>query len=150
MSYVIGTIYKIYYILDPTIMYIGSTYNILDVRFEKHKTQYNKYLKDNKKEYGIFPYFKESDVENFEIIKIKDYLVYRQDEKDHKHINDYEQLWINKLKCVNKYAAFNPLVKDKRYRAITYAENTLKRRENETPEETIVRKQKQREYNAKG
>ena len=106
MSYVIGTIYKIYYKLDPTIQYVGSTYQSIKERWSHHM---DIYTKKYTKKITIYPYFWDLGVENFEIEKIKDYLVYREDQKDRKHLSVYEQLWINKLKCVNKIAAFNPL-----------------------------------------
>lgn len=144
MSYVIGTIYKIYYKLDPTIQYVGSTYYTLTERFDSHLRSYKKYLNGIERGASIYAYFMYFGVDNFEIEKIKDYLVYREDGKDHKHINAYEQLWINKLKCVNIYAAFNPLVKDKRYNAIIDTEKRLKKIANETEQEKAERLEKNR------
>jgi hypothetical protein len=50
---------------------------------------------------AIYPYFKESGIENFRMMLIKEYRVV-----DRKQLEAYEQLWINKLKPVNRC---NPL-----------------------------------------
>jgi hypothetical protein len=117
MSYVIGTIYRIYYKLDPTIQYVGSTYTSIEERWTNHWQSYKNYIRGENGEIAIYPYFTQLGVsltgisDNFEIEKIKDYLVYREDEKDRKHLSAYEQLWINKLRPINKRNAFNPLHK---------------------------------------
>jgi len=143
MSYVIGTIYRIYYKLDPTLEYIGSSYFEVMERWRRHCDSYKRYLSGIGDEIAIYPYFKELGIENFEIIKIKDYLVYREDGQDHKHLSAYEQLWINKLKPVNKVNAFNPLFKNKRYEKIRSAI----RRANLTEEQHEKIKAKQRVEN---
>ena len=142
MSYVIGTIYKIYYKLDPTIVYVGSTYVDILLRFSYHKNSYKMYLDGRSREISIYPYYTIYGHENFEIKKIKDYLVYRENENDRKHISAYEQLWINKLNCVNKKPAFNPL------KYFELREYNAKRKEDETEEEREERLQKLREYSA--
>ena len=48
-------------------------------------------------------------IQNFKIILIKEYMVYREHKKDHRHLFVYEQLWINKMKCINIQCAINPL-----------------------------------------
>ena len=53
--------------------------------------------------------FKKYGIENFKIIEIKKYDVYREYYKDYKHLQSKEQLWINKLKCVNSNCSFNPI-----------------------------------------
>ena len=110
MSYVKGTVYRIICLTHPGIQYIGSTFNQLRWRWQSHKKDYKQYLKGIGGEISIFPYFTELGIENFKIIKIKDYIVYAEHKLDKKHLSVYEQLWINKLKCVNKIAAFNPLL----------------------------------------
>ena len=157
MCYVIGTIYKIYYKLDPTIQYVGSTYSSLIDRWKNHKDCYKRYLRGDHSEVTIYPYFTELGgtlqgiSDNFEIEKIKDYIVYRddEDERDRKHLNAYEQLWINKLKCVNKYAAFNPLRYNKRYLKIEKAINARRRNENLTEKQKEARLKSYRKYDAK-
>lgn len=83
-----GKIYKIIH-TQSDIVYIGSTMNELRVRFNQHKTNnYNKCaIRDLITQYGQ---------EQFKIILIKEYKVI-----DKKHLLAYEQLWINKLKCIN-------------------------------------------------
>lgn len=113
-----GHIYKIICTLDEKFCYIGSTFNRLSKRFEGHRMQYNKWKKGDVKTFSCFPYFDKYGVENFKIILIKTYEVCRSHVKDHRHLDAYETLWINKTKCVNKMVAFNPLNKHKRHRSI--------------------------------
>ena len=106
MSYSIGHIYKIICCIDSSFCYIGSTFNQLRHRFQTHKCKY----KMNEKGVAIYKYFDKYGIENFKIIKIKSYNVYRSHNKDHLHLKVYETLWINKTKnCINKIAPFNPL-----------------------------------------
>lgn len=109
MPYVRGTVYRLICLSHPEIQYVGSTFDELRYRFRNHKDGYKSYLNGKYDKISIFHYFTEYGLDNFKIVKIKDYIVYRENQKDHKHLNAYEQLWINKLKCVNKYHAFNPL-----------------------------------------
>ena len=109
MSYVKGTIYRIICLSNPEIQYIGNTYDNLSYRFRNHKKSYNEYLEGKTTGISVYPYFTKYGIKNFRIVKIKDYIVYRENQKDHKHINAYETLWINKLKCINKIVSFNPL-----------------------------------------
>lgn len=86
-----GKVYKIIH-TQSDICYIGSTFNTLRDRWGKHyktaKCAISKYLE----EYGR---------DNFKIILIKEYEVI-----DRAHLEAYEQLWINKLKCINCQSAF--------------------------------------------
>ena len=92
----IGKIYKIIH-NQSNINYVGSTFDILRNRFRKHKNDLNT---------SISSYFEEFGAENFKIILIKEYEVF-----DKKHLLAYEQLWINKLKSINKNQTFKPLKK---------------------------------------
>jgi len=85
----IGFVYKITY-LD--VLYIGSTVQKLKYRFRQHKQS----------KCSISKYFDIHGADNFIIELIKQYNVF-----DRKHLNMYEQLWINKLKCVNEQSAMN-------------------------------------------
>lgn len=108
MSYSTGTVYKIICTQDSDIVYIGSTFNSLRNRWQEHKYDYKKYL-DGKKGacVSIYPYFEKIGIENFKIIRIKEYECYRANRSDRKHLNVYEQLWINKTKnCVNQVNPF--------------------------------------------
>ena len=103
MSYKIGIVYRIVCLSNPELPpYIGSTFNQLRHRWRNHKANYKKYLKGEVTCVSIFPYFTQYGIENFKILKIKEYLVYREHEKDRRHLSVYEQLWMNKLKNVNK------------------------------------------------
>ena len=121
MSYSTGTVYKIICKLDSEIVYIGSTFNSLRNRWQTHKGTYKRYL-DGKTRVviSIYPYFKKIGIENFKIIRIKEYECYRGNKSDSKHLHAYEQLWVNKTKnCVNKYSPFSiPIIYKERQRQI--------------------------------
>jgi len=106
-----GTVYKIVCSLDENIIYIGSTFNQLRHRWQTHKCHYKSYLERKTRCVSIYPYFEKFGIENFKIMKIKDYKCYREHNKDSKHLHTFEQLWINKTRCINKQAAFSiPMV----------------------------------------
>ena len=105
-----GIVYKIVCNLND-VVYIGSTFNELRHRWSHHKRLFKAWLEGKRRGCSIFPYFKEYGIENFTIIKIKEYTVYRENNKDRIHLNVYEQLWINKTKCVNKNNAIPYLYK---------------------------------------
>jgi len=100
-----GTVYKIICLCDSNIVYIGSTFNLLKQRWQEHKNHYKK----NKLQISIYPYFDKYGLENFKCVKIKNYIVYREHQRDFKHLRVYEQLWISKTgkKCINKNNAIN-------------------------------------------
>lgn len=99
-NYKIGRIYKIIH-NQSNICYVGSTFNTLRDRWMNHKSDYNRYLDNRHNEIAIYPYFFKYGIENFKIILIKEYEVC-----DRKHLHIYEQLWINKLKTINKLSTF--------------------------------------------
>ena len=108
MSYSTGTVYKIICSLNERIIYIGSTFNQLRHRWQTHKNNYKSYLDGNHSCVSIYPYFTKYGIENFKIMKIKDYECYRGNKADSKHLHTFEQLWINKTKgCVNKNSTFS-------------------------------------------
>ena len=105
----IGNIYKITCNLDPSIYYIGSTFSSIARRFKIHQQTYKT---SNRTNIAIYEYFYKYGIDNFSISLIKSYKVVRTHNKDVKHLQAYEQLWMNKLKkCCNKKKAFNPLFK---------------------------------------
>ena len=111
-----GHIYMIWTPLNNSFCYIGSTFNRLHKRFEQHKDKYKKSLNKNntEKQYSITPYFHKYGIENFKIDLIKSYNVVRTHQKDHKHLEAYETLWICKTgNCINKNLPFMPLKKEK-------------------------------------
>ena len=107
MSYSTGTVYKIICRTNSDIVYIGSTFNSLRNRWQHHKQDFRKYLEGKSSCVAIYPYFEKHGIENFKIIKVKEYECYRTNRADYKHLQAYEQLWINKTKnCVNKQNPF--------------------------------------------
>tara|TARA_R110000823_G_C15775121_1_gene484483 strand:+ start:261 stop:830 length:570 start_codon:yes stop_codon:yes gene_type:complete len=103
-----GHIYIIFCNVNPKIYYVGSTFNELKQRWRGHKKDYNA----KKKNCSIYKYFYEYGIQNFTMKLIKSYDVYRENNKDAKHLRVYEQLWINKFRnSCNQIHSFNPLPK---------------------------------------
>ena len=116
MSYSTGTVYKIICSLNENVIYIGSTFNQLRHRWQNHKKSYNRYLDGKYRCVSIYHYFTKYGIENFKIMKIKDYECYRANKADSRHLHAFEQLWINKTKgCVNKQDAFSIPIVAKEY-----------------------------------
>jgi hypothetical protein len=135
----IGHIYQIICKTRPSICYIGSTFNRLHKRFEGHKSDY----KHNHGTNSIHEYFDKYGIDNFKIILIKSYEVIRTNNKDFRHLHAYETLWMNRIKCINKCLAFNPLKKE--YKKEWYESN--KERIKEKYEKNIDKiKQTKREH----
>ena len=127
ISYKTGIVYQIYYNNDPNIHYIGSSLNNIDKRWEHHRQDYNKYINSEKKPAStIYPYFKDLGIYNFTIIEL-----YRYRVTDTKHLKMYEQLYINKLKPVNRINPFNILagVDKKNYADKHYQEHKKEKSE---------------------
>jgi hypothetical protein len=91
----IGRVYKILGINEATkdMLYIGSTFEELDVRYTKHFSNYRGIMPKMMRIYGK---------DSFEIELIKEYNVI-----DKYQVRAYEQLYINKFKkkIINKYDA---------------------------------------------
>ena len=87
-----GKVYKIIH-TQSDIIYIGSTFNTLRDRFKTHKSSHSKCV--------ISKYIQEFGSDQFKIILIKEYEVV-----DKPHLFAYEQLWINKTKCINSQSSF--------------------------------------------
>jgi hypothetical protein len=103
MFYRVGHVYKIYSELDEDMIYIGSTFRKLEHRLARHKSDY-KEKRYNMTSYNIFDIY---GVDTCKIELIKSYPVC-----DREHLYMYEQLYINKLKCVNSKSAFQILYKE--------------------------------------
>ena len=103
MSITKGKIYRIICLCNPTIQYVGSTFDELRYRWQNHKSSYVA----NPSSISIYKYFEEYGIDNFKIVLIKEYDVWREHNKDRKHLEAYEQLWINKLICCNTKNCFN-------------------------------------------
>lgn len=92
-----GRIYKIIHTRSD-ICYVGSTFDAIRNRFRRHKG------KDSGCSIG--KYMLEYGSDQFKMVLIKEYQVV-----DRKHLEAYEQLWINKLNCINIMRTFSPLKK---------------------------------------
>ena len=117
MKYRAGRVYRIDHI-HSNICYVGSTFNIIRQRWAIHKSKF----KSGKDKYAITPYFEKYGIRNFRCILIKEYQVV-----DKYDLHAKEQLWINKLKCVNKYNSI-PFLREKELRKIyckSYRKNNL-------------------------
>lgn len=100
-----GIIYKICHKNIKEIIYIGSTVCRLSTRWKRHKINFNNWNNGyTKSKCAICPYFKQYGIKNFECIILKKYKII-----DNKQLNAYEQLWMNKIKNINKNNVFNPI-----------------------------------------
>ena len=110
-----GTIYKIICRLDHKFCYIGSTFDTLRNRWQRHKSHYRKWLSDPesvRRPCTCYPYFKQYGIENFIMIEIKSYAIHL---KDRFCLEAYETLWVSKTRgCnVNPPTSFLNLRKEK-------------------------------------
>ena len=121
-----GNVYMIICIINPDIRYVGSTFNQVRHRWQQHKQDF----KRDSRNCSIYEYFEKYGIENFNIQLIKKYQVYSEHRKDNKHLRVYEQLWINKLKCVNQQNAltfdFMERIQKKQYLKQYYEQNKNK------------------------
>ncbi|GMF64051.1 unnamed protein product [Phytophthora fragariaefolia] len=109
----LGKNYKIIH-NQSNIIYIGSSFNELKGKFAQHKADYKR-----KHRIPIYEYFEQNGIENFKIVLIKEYEVV-----DRRHLEVYEQLWINKLKPINKAPVVELLHKECRKQSLKkYYEN---------------------------
>ena len=108
----IGRVYKIIH-NQSDICYIGSTFNELRIRWKQHRDRFSVFKKHQNRVMSIHKYFNEHGLDNFRIILIKEY-----DVSDRKQLEAFEQLWMNRLKCINEQSAFNPLRQHKQTKKI--------------------------------
>jgi hypothetical protein len=92
----IGRVYKIVN-EDESICYIGSTTQPLNLRWAAHVSCFKLWEKGEYATVSIYPYFKEQGLVNFSMKLLNAYEV-----ADRRHLDAYEQLWINKVKSINK------------------------------------------------
>ena len=93
-----GKIYRIICNSHPEIQYVGSTLNALSKRWVQHKGYWKNWVEGKyKTTCSIYEYFSKYGIDDFQIILIKNYEVV-----DKQHLSSYEQLYINKIKCINK------------------------------------------------
>ena len=96
-----GTIYKIICKLDHKFVYIGSSFDTVRNRWQRHKKAYRTWIKDpdSHRPLSCYPYFKQFGLENFKILEIRKYDIHL---KDRRCLEAYETLWISKTKgCCN-------------------------------------------------
>jgi len=117
-----GKIYRIIH-LESDIQYVGSTFEKrLSDRMSHHRNCYNAWIKDKtNNKCMIYPHFEKHGIDKFKMILIKEYKVCGR-----KHLQAYEQLWMNKLKCVNKCSA----MKIKRVYNVHYNRNNKEKLQN--------------------
>jgi hypothetical protein len=120
----IGRVYKIV-VGESNDVYIGSTFNELRHRFANHKNDYKKYLNDKHHKISVYDLFDRYGIDNCKMILIKEYECC-----DDKHLKAYEQLWINKLRPINKNNPFSiKYLSDKQYNKQYYEANKEKIKE---------------------
>lgn len=96
----IGRVYKVIH-LDTELLYVGSTTDTIRSRWSSHKSNYKRWLEDESRPAtSLFPYLKEFGVERFKMILVKEYEV-----SDKNQLRAYEQLAMNRHKCVNTRGA---------------------------------------------
>jgi len=127
-----GFIYKIVYINNPKIFYIGSTTRNVKTRFTEHKYDYKR-----GKKCSLFELFDLYSVKNFKIELIKKYNIC-----DKKHLLAYEQLYINKFK--NSSNKNNAMIFSKNITQYDY-----NKKKYEKVKDTIEYKNYQKEYRKK-
>jgi hypothetical protein len=99
MVYKFGKIYRIVCLSNPEIQYVGATVRALRLRWLTHV---NDSKHSNRLGHcSIAKYINQFGKKDFKILLIKEYKVCAEHNKDHTHLSAYEQLWINKLKCIN-------------------------------------------------
>jgi len=97
----IGRVYKII-VNCSNECYVGSTFQECRAKWQDHKDQYTKWKKNgNVDKISSYELFDKYGLKNCKIILIREYEVV-----DRQHLEIYEQLWINKLKPINKCSSF--------------------------------------------
>ena len=105
-----GSVYKIVCTSDPEWCYIGSTFLTLSDRFLHHKSEFRRWQRGEKNQgCACFPHFAEYGLETHSIELLQEYQVIRTHPNDHKHLNLFETLWIDRVKgCCNQVRPFKP------------------------------------------
>lgn len=108
-----GIIYKIICKLNHKFCYIGSTFDTLRNRWQRHKRHYSDWVKDSDTgKCSCAPYFKKYGIENFKVIEIKSYDIHL---KDRRCLEAFETLWINNTRgCCNKILPVRYLEKEQK------------------------------------
>lgn len=142
----LGFIYKIEYIENPDIFYIGSTKQKLSRRMSKHRSNYKEWVKGTYGKCMIYELFKQYGVEKFKIVELE-----RVEVEDRQELLKYEDKWICSTDCINKYRAFTGLNR-KQYKKEYYEKNKNKNKEQMKQyyiDNNEKRKKYQKEYSEK-
>lgn len=133
----IGRVYMIYYTMDESICYVGSTTKTLKDRFVSHKEFYSTWLLKGGNKCAISTYFQTLGIDNFKIKLLKEYEVV-----DKHHLRAYEQLWLSNTACVNVNNAF----RIKKLSTMAFYEKNKEKRKEYSKEYYEENKDKVREY----
>jgi len=98
-----GCVYKIISVVNPELVYFGSTNNFKK-RMQGHKDDYKRYL--NKKLKTCFTYFEIFDLGNYTTEIVKEYKQITRRE-----LNNFETDFIQNNKCVNKMKSITTQMK---------------------------------------
>lgn len=138
-----GRVYKIIH-TQSNICYVGSTFNTIRDRFHCHQTGFRFWESGkNKSTISIYPFFKQYGIDQFKMVLIKEYQVC-----DKNHLEVYEQLWINKLKPINKQSSFSIKYLSKKQYQINYAEKSKETQRKYHIENREVLLEKSKQYRA--
>jgi len=97
----IGRIYKII-VSSSNEVYVGSTFEELRHRWQRHKRRYFSYLNGTDEGYSALNLFDKYGIKNCKIMLVKEY-----DVVDRLHLEVYESIWIMKLRSINKNIPFS-------------------------------------------
>jgi len=102
-EYLTGIVYKICPIDDEkyTECYVGSTFRSMEDRMNAHIKDYKSWKNGNRDKVMSYDLFEKYGFEYCKIVSLKNCQVV-----DEQHLHAWEQLFINKLKCVNKQNLF--------------------------------------------
>jgi len=95
----IGRVYKIAN-ADESIVYIGSTTQTLNRRWQTHCKDYKRWINDLHRACSIYHHFKQYGIDNFSIVLISEHEI-----ESRKQLYEFEQLCIDSTSCVNEQAA---------------------------------------------
>lgn len=138
-----GRVYKIIH-MQSNICYVGSTFNTIRDRFYRHQTGFRHWESDKgKNKLSIYPFFKQYGIDQFKMVLIKEYQVC-----DKNHLEVYEQLWINKLKPINKKSSFSIKYLSKKQYRTEHAEEIKEAQHKYHIENREVLLEKSKQYRA--
>jgi hypothetical protein len=95
----IGRVYKITN-ADESIVYIGSTTQTLNRRWQMHSKDYKRWVNGLHRPCSVYHHFKEFGIDNFDIRLISEHEI-----ENRRQLHEFEQLVIDSSNCVNSQAA---------------------------------------------